>query len=62
MMVVLAMNIKDICYYELLAKNETLNAFAISSFSRNLWHSKQKHVVWLVDKNASRHTHASLIS
>lgn len=50
-MVVLAMNIRGICYYDILVKNETMDAVRYLEFLKGLvycCHGYRKYAVWLI--------------
>lgn len=58
LMLVLAMDFNGICYYELLARNETMNGARYLEFLKRLfqkWHANRRHAVWLLDNNARAH-------
>lgn len=61
--VVLAMDIRSTCYYEMLA--ETVNGVDYLGFLKrpmNHRHGNRKHAVWLLDDNARPHRNASVTS
>lgn len=51
-MAVLAIDIGDACYNEILVENETLNAASYLEFIKDCQHGDRKHAVWLIDNNA----------
>lgn len=55
MMVAVAISIKGICCYEILAKNETVHAARYLEFLKRFmdrWHGNRRHAIWLLDDNA----------
>ena len=62
-MLILAMDIKGIFYYELLAENENVNSARYLEFLTNLmdvWRGNRQHRVWLLDDNARPHRSAEI--
>lgn len=62
-MMVLAMDIHGICYYEILDKNEKMSATRYLEFLKRLmdrWRGSRKHTVWLLDDNARPHRTAPI--
>lgn len=63
-MVILAMDIKGICGYEILPKKETVNGSRYLSFLKKLmneWRGDRRHSVWLLDDNARSHRKTEVI-
>ncbi len=57
-MLILAMDFKGVCYYELLAEKETVNGPRYLEFLKRLmnhWRGNRKGTVWLFDDNARPH-------
>jgi len=62
-MIILAMDIRGICYYEILNQNEKIGFARYLEFLKRLmekWHGNQQHTVWILDDNARPHRHASV--
>ena len=62
-MLICAMDITGICYYEFLDEKETVNATRYLQFLKNLWskwHKNRRHVTWFLDDNARPHRNASV--
>ena len=62
-MLICAMDIKGIWYYEFLDEKETVNATTYLQFMKILWrklHRNRRHVTWLLDDNARLHRNASV--
>lgn len=60
MIIVLAINIRYIYYYETPAEDETMNAARYPEVLNGpigRWHSTVKHAIWLLNNNARSHYH-----
>lgn len=60
-MLIVALDIHGICYYEILAEKGTVTARRYLEFLQNLVNKrrgKRKHTMWLLDDNAKPHRHA----
>lgn len=63
-LLILAMDVTGICYYEILPEKETLKGPRYLEFLRRLmdkWHGNRQHRVWLLDDNAKPHRSAAII-
>lgn len=63
--VILAFNMRGVCYYEIFAEGETMHvALYLESLKRFIdrWFGNRKHSVWLLDDNAIPYRHASITS
>lgn len=57
-MLILALDFKGVCYYELLAEKETVDGSRYLEFLKRLmdhWRGNRKGTVWLLDDNARPH-------
>lgn len=62
---ILAMDIKGICYYEILDENQSVNQQRYLEFLKSLikkWHRFSKHRVWILDDNARPHRNSIISS
>lgn len=57
------MDIRDICFFDILAKKKTMNAARYLKFLKRLmdhWHGNRKHAARPADDNAKPHHSASV--
>jgi histone-lysine N-methyltransferase SETMAR len=64
-MIILAMDIRGICYYEIIAPKEKVNSARYLAFLKRLvakWGGNRKHELWLLDDNSTVHRAGSILT